>query len=156
MNALLMNQSNPNATPSPTPKPTPSPEPTYLPGEKNYSSYGNVYVTGVEIYGGGIEGNQIKWGSLYIGDSTDVSFFVRSTSNVPIVLSLSVTDWAPSGISSFLHLYWNYNQTIINPHEETFLTITLTTPNSPEFANYLINNNVNSFNFNIHIYSIKF
>jgi len=155
---------NPNVVPTPTPTLTPTPEPTvtptpnpsYVPGEKNYSSYGNLYVTGVEIYGGDLEGNQIRWGHLYLGDSKDVSFFVLSTSNVPIRLSLSVTDWTPPGISSFLNLSWNYNQTIINPNQGVYLTLTLTTPISQEFTNYLINNNVNLFNFNIHIYSTKY
>ncbi len=147
---------SPTANPTSTPRPTPTPQPTYIPGEKQYFSYGKVYVTGAEVYGGDLDGTQLPWGVVYLGDSKSVSFYVRSDSNVPITLSLSITDWMPSGISSYLNVSWNYNQTVIQPNQEIFLTLTLTTPLSQDFANYLISNNVNSFNFNIHIYSTKY
>jgi hypothetical protein len=174
--ALLINQLEaPYATPSPTitpnqtinptltptveptlsPTPTIEPEPTYIPGEKQYYSYGVVYVTDVEIYGGDLLGNQILWGALYVGDSKDVSFYVRSTSNVPIVLSLSVTDWIPTEISSYLKLTWNYDQTQIDPNQTILLTLTLSTSPSLNFINFLVENNINAFNFNVHIYSTK-
>ncbi len=140
----------------PTLVPSPTPQTTYAKDEKQYHSYGNVYVTGVEIYAGNLEGNQIKWGTLYPGDSKNFTFYLRSTSNVPIMLALSVTDWEPAEISSFLSLSWNYNQTIISPNQGIFLTFTLRLPLTPAFEAYLVNNNIVSFNFNIHIYSTKY
>jgi hypothetical protein len=141
--------------PTSTPKPTPTPEPTYVPYVQNYSSFGHIYVTGVDIYGGDLQGNAIPWNTLYIGDSKNASFYVQSTSNVPVILALRVTDWTPSGIGSYLSLSWDYNQAPLNQYQTIFVTLTLTSPASADFANFLVANNVTSFTFDLHIYSTK-
>jgi hypothetical protein len=110
-------------------------------------------VTGLEVYGGNLSGRSIGWGTLNVGDSENVSFYVRSTSNVPIVLAFDVSDWYPPAMSSYLVLSWDYNGTCLRPNQSILLTLTLASSSSEDFKNYLINNNVTSFNFDIHIYA---
>ncbi len=124
-----------------------------MPYIQNYSSSGIIYVTGVDIFGGDLQGNAIQWNPLYIGDSENASFYVRSTSNIPVMLTYSVTDWLPQGIDSYLSLSWDYVQTPLNYNQTIFLTLTLSSQLSADFAEYLFANNVTSFSFNLQISS---
>jgi hypothetical protein len=142
-------------TPSLSPATTQAPNPTYVPLVQNYTSRGYIYVTGVDIYGGDLQGNAIQWDTLYIGDSKNVSFYVQSESNVPVILAYSASDWAPIGIDSYLSLSWDYNGTSLSQYQTIFVTLTLTSPFSTDFAKYLVDHNVTSFSFNIHISSTK-
>jgi hypothetical protein len=153
--------STPNLTPKQTvvpnytKNPTQTPNPTYLPYMQVYSNFGYIYVTGVEIFGGDLEGNTIHWNPMYIGSSENTSFYVRSISNVPVILGYSVTGWDPPGINSFLNLSWNYDQEPLLRNQTIFLTLTLSSQSSSDFANYLVTNNVTAFSFTIEISSYK-
>jgi hypothetical protein len=144
-------------TPSPTASFTPNPTylPTYIPGNKQYPSYGQIYVTGIRIYGGDLQGNSIDWGILFLGSQKNVSFYVQSTSNIPITLALNTTEWMPTELGSYLRLSWNYTGEPIAPIQKISMTLSLTLPLSDELENYLINNSVSSFSFNIHISSMS-
>jgi hypothetical protein len=120
-----------------------------------YSSHGNVYVTGIQAQGGDLQNNSIDWGTIYAASSSSASFYVQSTSNLPIKLDYNTTDWAPQEIGLYLNLTWNYNQTQLEPNQETLLTFTLTAPRSEEFENYLLTNNVTAFSFNLNLYAVK-
>jgi hypothetical protein len=125
----------------------------YPPENAQFPSYGQVYVTGIQVHGNDLQGDSINWGRLYPGSQKNVTLYVRSISNVPITLTLTVTDWAPKDLGSYLHLYWNYTCEQIAPNQEICLNFTLTVPSSEEFEDYLINNLVSSFSFNLHISS---
>jgi hypothetical protein len=164
------NNTEPTSSPTPTPNsnysftPTPKPmcsfsptsNPTYIPNEQDFSSNGYIFVQGVRIFGGDLQENAIQFNTLYIGDSKNVSFYVQSTSNFPVRLSFLVTDWSPHEIGAFLILNWDYNGLPINPNEEILLTLTLSSPLSEDFANYLISNNVSTFGFIIHVTSTMY
>jgi hypothetical protein len=142
-------------SPTPSPSPTTTPTPIYVPYEKNYSSIGRIYVTGVKVYGNSLQGESIVWGDLYIGDSKSTSIFVESTSNVPVKLIYNVSDWFPPAISQYLNLYWDYDGAPLNPGQTISIKLTLTSQYSADFANYLFNNQVSSFYFSIHFFSTK-
>jgi hypothetical protein len=123
------------------------------------SNIGTIYVTGVEAYGGDIKSingtSYIDWGTLQWGDSKNVSFYLRSTSSVQTKLAFNATDWTPEGINNYVAISWNYNGTRLAPEEEILVTFTLTAPSTRDFANYLISNNLNSYNFTLYIYAIN-
>ncbi len=148
--------SSPTHTISPTLSPNQTLNPTYIPNEQNYSNNGYIYTTGVKIFGGELHGNAIQWTSIYAGESTNTSFFVQSTSNVPVTISFIVTNWSPPGIGSFLSLSWDYNGLPIYPNQTILVTLTLTSQSSDGFINYLINDNVTTYSFNLQITSTKY
>jgi hypothetical protein len=121
-------------------------------------SIGTIHVTGVDAYGGDIKSANgtmsIDWGTLYLGDSKNASFYLKSISNIPIKLAFNVTNWSPEGIAPYMTLSWNYTGTQIAPQEEIPVGFTLSLSSSRDFINYLITNNVTAFNFDIHIYTL--
>jgi hypothetical protein len=137
------NTPNPTSTPIQTPKPAPTPTPT---------NQGHIYITGITIFGGDLQGNNIQLNTLYLGESMNVSFYARSTSYRPITLTYLINDWSPPGLGSYLWLTWNYNGLPINPNQTIMLTLTLSAPYSDAFANYLITNNITTYGFNLNIY----
>jgi len=128
---------------------------TTAPGQTGYVSSSSVNGTGLQVYGGDLHGDSIQWGKNYVGASKTVSFHLQSTSDVPITIDFYVTDYVPAGIGPYLFLSWNYNGSQINPGEQISLTFTLTLPYSQDFQDYLANNKVSSFGFNINIYSVS-
>ena len=60
-------------------------------------------------------------------------------------------DWNPANVSEYTKLSWDYNGTILNPGETIHVTLTLSIPNSQSFVNYLIDEKVQNFSFDIHI-----
>jgi hypothetical protein len=125
----------------------------YLPENTQYPSYGQIYATGIQVHGNNLQENSINWGKLYLGNQKNVFLYVCSISNVPVTLALSVTDWAPVDLGSYLHLNWNYTGEQIAPNQEICLNLTLTVPSSDSFKNYLVENLVSSFSFNLRISS---
>lgn len=127
--------------------------------DRTISTTGALHVEGLEIYGGdvlseGSENVSIDWGELSLGASKNASFYVLSTSNVNVTLSLNVTDWAPAGLQDYLTISWDYNGTVLTPrHEPLPVTVTLQVPSSRDFIDFLITNSVTSFGFDITVYA---
>ena len=122
-------------------------------------SLGTIYVTGVEVYGGDLRTQNglvsIDWGDIQWGDSKSVSFYLRSTSTIPTRLGLNTTDWSPEALGNYMSLSWNYDGTQLVPQEEILVKLALTVSDSRDFANYLVLNNVKSYNFTVYIYTLK-
>ena len=130
-----------------------------------FPSLGAIRVIGVEAYGGNINTTQngnpfIDWGTVYLGNSVNRSFYIKSISNELIILQLmisnvtfqnsngkNVTEDPP--IENPLLLTWNYNGTPLNPKEEIFVTVTLMISSDQKFIDYVINNDVKQFFFDI-------
>ena len=125
----------------------------------NTSSRGTIRVTGVAAYGGDIktinDTNIVDWRTFYPGVSNNASFYLESISNIPIKLAYNVTDWSPKRLVSYMTLTWNYNYTALLPHEQIYVNFTLSLSSSTDTINYLIDNNVTSFSFNINIYTLE-
>jgi hypothetical protein len=119
-------------------------------------SVGNVLTLGVEAYWDENcenETNQVNWGTIGTGLSKNVTFYLRSKSNVDATLNLNTTNWSPTNVSNYMNLSWNYNETPINPHQVVKVTLTLSASSSYSFIDYLITNNVEEFSFDIIIYA---
>jgi len=130
-------------------------------------SLGTIRVVGAEAYGGDINLTQdgekyVDWGTIYPGLPVNRSFYIRSESNVPIILNISminltflnsrgenVTDKLP--VRDPLNLTWNYSNTPLNPREEIYVTLTIEASTDPQFLRFIIDYDVQEFIFDITI-----
>jgi hypothetical protein len=130
-------------------------------------SFGTIYTIGYEIYGGDIiikDGYPaLDWGTTNVGNSTNRSFYLRSTSNIPTIPKLNITDWsftssdmpAPLPAANKINVTWNLNDTPIEPDQEVYVTTKLEIQIDPDFIKYLVDNRVTQFSFNMTIYPSK-
>ena len=122
-------------------------------------SMGTIYVTGVEAYGGDINSTNgsltVDWGVIQVGSSNSVSFYLRSVSNVPVILALNPDNWVPRGIEPFMPVSWNYTGNQIVPGEEISIRIDLKTTTTSAFVVFLGSNKVTSFSFSLNIRSVQ-
>jgi hypothetical protein len=81
---------------------------------------------------------------------------VRSTGNADVELGLNVTKWTPSGIGDYLDISWDYDGTLLSsgPNQVPLLvTINLAVSSSEEFIDFILENKVTSFSFDMTIYA---
>jgi hypothetical protein len=123
---------------------------------------GNIITTAYEAHGGDINttgGNQtIDWGTIYVGGSTNRSFILKNKSNTITTPQLNATNWifkdqqgqqvAPPTVNNMI-VNWTLNNTPLNPNEEVNVTITLTIRFDTTFVNYIVDNNIKTFSFDI-------
>jgi hypothetical protein len=126
--------------------------------DRNVSTSGTIKVEGLEIYGGDVTVESgkvyIDWGELTLGSSKKATFYVLSNSNVNVTLGLNVTNWTPAGIEDYITISWNYNGVVLSPeHEPLSVTVSLNVSSSREFIDFLVENNVTSFGFDIIVYA---
>jgi hypothetical protein len=117
-------------------------------------SVGNIRAIGVEAYwefGGENKTEIVDWGTIFPGLSKNVTLYVKSVSNVETTLNLTAMNWNPPQISDYLNLSWSYDGTPLEPGEVIQVTLTLSTSSSTSLAQYLIVNDVRSFDFDIDI-----
>lgn len=126
-------------------------------------SIANIKTIGVKAYWDANlenETKQIQWGTIYPGSSANVTLYIQSISNVKTILQNKTANWTfkdsnntivsgPSNSTTYMHLDWDYNNATVNPSETVQVTLTLFVDNSPSFIDFLINNNVDSFSFDI-------
>lgn len=128
-------------------------------------SLGTIRVIGAEAYGGDINVTQdqkqcIDWGTVYPGLPVNRSFYIRSISNVPVTLNISilnltflnsrgenVTDKLP--MKEPLNLEWNYTGILLNPKQEIYVTLTIEASTDPKFLRYIVDYDVQEFSFDI-------
>jgi hypothetical protein len=67
----------------------------------------------------------IDWGMLEPGQTKNCTLYLRSTSNVPITLSMYVANWNPTNASAFLSLTWDYKGQVIAPSTSIPATFSL-------------------------------
>jgi len=128
-----------------------------------------LYTIGVKAYWDANLENQtteIQWGTIYSGTSNNVTLYLQSVSNVKTILELNPTNWAflnsknatvsgPSDKTPYMNLTWNYDNTPISPQETIQVTLILKTENSSTFTQFLIDNNINQFSFDIIIIALR-
>jgi len=134
-------------------------------------SLGTIRVLGVEAFGGNINTTQdgkqfIDWGTVYPGSTINRSFYIKSKSNEPITLQLilsnltfqnsegnNVTEALP--VENPFSLTWNYTGSPLNPQEQNFVVLTLEVSSDTTFINFIINNDVKQFYFEITIKPVE-
>lgn len=126
-------------------------------GDTGFSSIGSIQTIGVQIYGGNLtttsnQTNQfLSWGAIYPGSQIARSFYIKSLSNFNVTLTLNTADWHPSDMSKYMNLNWNYTNTALKPSQIVYLRLTLSVSSSAVFVNYILDNRIQGFNFNINI-----
>ena len=79
------------------------------------STHGNIKAVGVQFYtdSAGLSAtSQIDWGTLEPGQTVTVTLYMKSTSSVPVTVSMAVGNFVPASGSGYLACTWNYNGTI--------------------------------------------
>lgn len=71
-------------------------------------------------------------------------------------LDFNLTGWVPAEIKAYITVSWNCTGAWLGPKEEIPVTVTLTVSSSREFKDYLIENQVREFAFDINIQPLGF
>ena len=126
--------------------------------DKTIPASGVVYVRGLDVYGGDLKSqsgkSNIDWGELGPGAYSAVSFYVKNTGTEDVTIRLEVNGWTPVGLGSFMNIFWNRNGTILTPQQEILVTVTLSVSSSDEFIDYLVENQIQTFSFDMTIYAL--
>jgi len=114
----------------------------------NFPSIGTIHTIGVKAYNDPYLQNQttqVQWGTTYPGSTTNVTLYLKSTSNTKTTLHLQTGNWTflnstnaivsgPDNTTPYLSLTWNYNGTTVNPGQAIPVTLTLSVTESPTFT----------------------
>lgn len=133
-----------------------------------FASLGTIIVKGAKAYGGDIQTDTqgtltLDWGTVYPGVPVTRSFNISSDSNVPVTLILldvtgaNITFFNSNGeivaeplpIGRPIILSSNFNNTTLNPNKVIYATLTLEFSTQEAFLQYLIENKVTTFSFEI-------
>jgi len=128
-------------------------------------SLGTIKIIGAEAYGGDINVTQdqkqyIDWGTVYPGLIVNRSFYIKSQSNVPVILNVSMLNLkfldskgenvvGKLPIKEPLSLAWNYSGTPLNPGQEIYIILAIKASIDPQFLKYLIDYDAQEFSFDI-------
>ena len=72
----------------------------------------------------------ISWGSIYPGNSTTKTIYVKNTGTVPVTLTMATGSWVPANASSLITLTWNRQNTVLNAGQSIDATLTLSVASS--------------------------
>ena len=72
----------------------------------------------------------ISWGTLYPGNSTTRTIYVKNTGTLPVTLTMTSGSWVPTTANTVLTLTWNRQNTVLNAGQSTSATLTLTAASS--------------------------
>jgi hypothetical protein len=67
----------------------------------------------------------VDWGIIEPGDTKNASCYIVNTSNVPVILILTTSNWQPLNASNFISLTWNYDEHEIPVNGYTLVTFSL-------------------------------
>ena len=124
---------------------------------------GKIHTLNVEVYGGNltsINGELVlDWGIVYPGIQVNRTFYIKSKSNIEGTLTIKTGNWTFKNTKTYTYnkTEWmniiepSWNETKLQPKQEIFATITLNVTNSQEFIDWLIENEIKSFSFDITI-----
>jgi hypothetical protein len=107
-------------------------------------SNGTVSAVNVGVYSdSGCTQNltSISWGTLYPGNSTTRTIYVKNTGTLPITLTLTSGSWVPTTANTVLTLTWNRQNTVLNAGQSVDATLTLAAASST--------GSLTNFSFNI-------
>jgi hypothetical protein len=108
-------------------------------------SVGQVNTVGLGVYSDAActqNLTSISWGALDPGSVVNYQVYIKSTSNLPITLTLATDSWNPTTAATYMTLSWNYTSgTEIEPNTSLPVTLTLNVSSSVT--------GITSFSFNI-------
>ena len=85
--------------------------------------------------------NEINWGFLEPGDQKSFTVYICNEGNIPLTLSMQMSNWNPPSASNYLTLTWRDSGQTIKAGATVAVTLTLTV--SANIAG------INNFNFDI-------
>lgn len=115
---------------------------------------GTIKTVGVEAYWDPNCENKtetIDWNTIWPGSTKNVTFYIRSVSNVKTAIRLHTSNITPANVSEYLNMSWNYDGTPLNPDEIIQVTLFLSASGDKSFSRYLIANDITDFGIDIHI-----
>jgi len=68
----------------------------------------------------------MSWGGVYAGESSSKTMYVKNTGDVPVTLSMIITNWNPDSADDHISMTWNRENTTLDPEEIIQATLTLT------------------------------
>ena len=72
----------------------------------------------------------INWGSVAAGGTATQTVYVKNTGTGSMTLSLAVSNWSPSGASTYITISWNRQGTQLSAGGSVAATLTLTVSSS--------------------------
>jgi len=131
-------------------------------------SIGTIHTFNVEVYGGDLKelsnGQKfMDWGTVYPGIMVNRTLNVTSKSNVDAMLIIKTMNWAfndsqgkivegPTNKTDYMNLIASLNGTLMHPNQTVEVTLTLNVTNSDTFREFLTENYIGTFSFEIYIY----
>jgi hypothetical protein len=68
----------------------------------------------------------LSWGGVYAGESVSKTIYVKNTGDLPLTLSMSITDWNPKSANGPLSMTWNRENYVLDPEEVIDVALILT------------------------------
>ncbi len=122
-------------------------------------SIGNIRTIGVKAYADQQLKNELQniaWGSINPGTVINMTCYIRSISNEAINLTMTTENWQytnSSGVvqndNDYIELSWDSEGKTLQPGQNVRVLLTLRASLSYDFINFLIDNQVQSFSFDI-------
>jgi len=72
----------------------------------------------------------INWGTLYPGNTTTRTIYVKNTGTLPVTLTMTTGSWVPTTANSVLTLTWNRQSTVLSAGQSIDATLTLSVASS--------------------------
>jgi hypothetical protein len=131
----------------------------------NFPSIGNIHTIGLKAYWDPNLQNEtknIRWGTIYTGGSYNLTLYLQSTGNVPVMLKMQY-NWALQDSSNttvfepnsttfdYMSLNWTYNNQTLNRSQTIEVTLILYVDSSADFIKTLIDTSAKQFTMDITI-----
>lgn len=109
-------------------------------------STGNIIINGIEAFTNedfSRANIPIKWRDMSPGERDAKTIYIKNTSNVPVTVSMTVTDWSPASAVGSINIQWNSEGALIQPGAAIPVVITCTiSPTTTGLTNYSCNINI--------------
>ena len=82
--------------------------------------HGRIKTVGLEAYadqGATQPVSEIDWGEIWPGGTAVATVYLKSTSSVPVTISLTLENWIPAAAANYMTVEWDYDGTALQPGE---------------------------------------
>jgi len=89
---------------------------------------GKIKVVGAKAYsdpGATLEVSAIDWGVISPGGISQATIYLKSTSTVPVNMTLTTENWSPPAAAQYMTLTWNLSPQTLSPGEVRAVILTL-------------------------------
>ena len=98
-------------------------------------STGTVDVTAVNVgvysdAGCTLSLTSLSWGTISPGNSVTQTVYVKNTGNTPITLTMTTSNWNPTGANGPITVTWNKQDTVLGAGNSIASTLTLSVSSS--------------------------